>query len=621
MSQMNLMTQRSFAGMFWTQFLGAFNDNFFKNALIILVTFKGIHAAGISPAQMPAICGAIFILPFFLFSATAGQLADKLPKHKLVQWVKLAEIGIMAIAAFGFLTTNVVALLAVLFLMGLHSAFFGPVKYGILPQLLEEDALVGANALFEMGTFIAILGGTIGGGLLIVLDPSGPMIVSAVVLVLAVCGYFTSRTVPALPAQAPDLVVEWDAVRPTWRIFVFTIQTRAIFLSVLGISWFWFFGAVMIALFPSYCQMDLHGDAQVATFLLALFSIGIAIGSLLCERLSRGHLELGLVPLGSIGMTLFTLDLFFAGSLVGTGALMGVGEFLRQPGAWRVTADLLLLAVFGGFYIVPLNTLIQQRVEPTHRSRVIAGNNIINSFFMVLSAGFLIGLQSTGANAPQIFLVVALMNLIVALYIYTLVPEFLYRFMCWVIANLMYRLRVRGAEHVPATGAAVLVCNHVSFIDWMIIASGCKRPMRFVMHYSFMKVPVMNWICKRVRIIPIASSKEDPEVLRVAFERIAEELDLGEIICIFPEGGLTKTGEMDIFRPGIEKILARNPVPVVPMALRGLWGGFFSRDKSKSPFRRLWSRIELAIGPSIAPEAATAAHLHDVVAGLRGDMR
>jgi 1-acyl-sn-glycerol-3-phosphate acyltransferase len=281
--------------------------------------------------------------------------------------------------------------------------------------------------------------------------------------------------------------------------------------------------------------------------------------------------------------------------------------------------DLLLLAVFGGFYIVPLNTLIQQRVEPAHRSRVIAGNNIINSFFMVLASAFLIGMQSTGADAPQIFLVVALMNAIAALYIYTLVPEFLYRFMCWIIANLLYRLRVTGAENVPATGAAVLVCNHVSFLDWMLIAGGCKRPMRFVMHYSFMKVPVLNWICKRVRIVPIASAKEDPEVLQRAFERIAEELDNGELVCIFPEGGLTTTGDIATFRPGIEKILARNPVPVVPIALQGLWGGFFSRDKAKRPFRRVYTRIGLNIGPPIPPAEASAAHLQAIVTRLRGD--
>ena len=199
-------------------------------------------------------------------------------------------------------------------------------------------------------------------------------------------------------------------------------------------------------------------------------------------------------------------------------AAVGIAAFLHHAGAWRITADLLLLAIFSGFYIVPLNTLIQQRSEPAHRSRVIAGNNIINAFYMVLASAFLLGMQSTGATAPQIFLVIALMNLIAALYIYTLIPEFLYRFMCWIAVNLIYRLRVEGAENVPQEGAAVLVCNHVSFVDWMIIAGGCKRPMRFVMHYSFMKVPVLNWICKRVRIIPIASAKEDPEVLRVAFE-------------------------------------------------------------------------------------------------------
>jgi 1-acyl-sn-glycerol-3-phosphate acyltransferase len=621
MHQLKLLTQRRFWPMFWTQFLGAFNDNFFKNALVILIAYKAVQVGGFDAQQMVALAGGLFILPFFLFSAVAGQMADRFSKSAFIPWIKTAEIAVMSLAAVGFLAESITLLLVVLFLMGLQSALFGPVKFGILPQLLGKDELVAGNALVEMGTFLAILLGTIGGGLLIATD-NGGLYVSLAVVAFAIFGTLTSLFLIKLPAEAPDLKIQWNPVTPAWRIFKHTRANYSIFQSILGISWFWFLGASVLAVFPTWCSEVLNADETVVTLLLALFSVGIGIGSMLCERLSRGHLELGLVPLGSIGMTIFLVDLFIAGRPDSAlGEMQSAGMFLAHSGNWRILVDLFALAVFGGFYIVPLNTLVQQRAEPAHRSRVVAGGNIISAFFMVLSAGALIGAGAIGMTIPQIFLVLALLNCAVALYIYLLIPEFLYRFLCWMLANVMYRLRVVGEENIPEEGPAVLVCNHVTFIDWMIIAAACKRPVRLVMHYSFGKYPVMNWLCRQAHVIPIASAKENPEVLKAAYDQIALELEAGNVVCIFPEGGLTKDGNLQPFRSGIEKIIARTPAPVVPLALCGLWGSYFSRKDNKAlrrPFRRVWSRLELRIGAAVPAEEAKAPLLQDQVLELRG---
>ncbi|MBI3117243.1 MAG: MFS transporter, partial [Candidatus Hydrogenedentes bacterium] len=504
MSTFALMQSRRFWPLFWTQFLGAFNDNLFKNALVILITYRAAAVGGVPTEQMVALCGGIFILPFFLFSATAGQLADKYPKHHLVRWTKAAEIGAMGLAALGFWLEHLPFLLVVLFLMGLQSAVFGPVKFGILPQLLHNGELVGGNALVEMGTFLAILLGTIGGGLLITLGTFGPHVVSAAVVLVAVAGFAVSLFVPRLPAEAPELRVRWNPVTPTWEIFKFTRAQRAIFLAVLGVAWFWFFGATVLALFPTYCKDVLGGDAHLVTFFLAVFSIGIGIGSLLCERLSGGKLELGLVPLGSLGMTVFTLDLFFAGApslAAPDGALATVPQFLGTLGGVRITVDLFLLAIAGGFFIVPLNTLIQHRAAPAQRSRTVAGCNILSSLLMVLSSGYLMGLYALHVSIPVIFLSIAVLNLAVGVYIYLLIPEFLIRFIAWMLGHILYRLRVRGLEHIPSDGPAVLVCNHVSFVDWLIIGGACRRPVRFVMHHSFLKIPFLGWFFRHSKVI------------------------------------------------------------------------------------------------------------------------
>jgi len=631
--QKPLLTQRRFSSFFWTQFFGAFNDNVFKNALVILISYQSIKAFNLDTRQLVALCGGLFILPFFLFSAFAGQLADKYPKQQLIRIIKFAEIVIMAIGLVGFLNGQIYLLFFVLFLMGLHSTFFGPIKYSILPQLVTEEELVGGNALVEVGTFIAILLGTIGGGVLASMGHQGTVIVGVVTVVLAVLGLLASLRILPLPAQAPDLRIARDPITPAIDTFRATCQTRAVFLSVLGISWFWFFGAAFLSLLPTYTKEVLHADEHVVTLFLSAFCIGIALGSLLCERFSDKKLELGLVPLGSIGISVFGLDLFFVGvpqfvkNAVAKNVasdpdkLLSVTQFIHHSTGIRIALDLFLLAIFSGFFTVPLYTLIQQRADAARRSRVIAGNNILNALFMVLSSVTLMALFALQLTIPQVFLVLSLLNVAVAVYIYRLLPEFLFRFIAWIITNVMYRLKITGQQNIPSEGPVLLVANHVSFVDWLILASASRRPARFVMYYKFMHIPVLRFLFRDAKVIPIASARESEEIMNSAFDAIARELEAGEVVCIFPEGALTPDGNLQPFRRGVERILERTPVTVVPMALSGMWGSFFSRKDGKAlrrPFRRFYSRVSLHIGVPLAASDVTASKLAEAVAKLGG---
>lgn len=624
-SQFGLMRERRFLPFFMTQFLGAFNDNVFKNALVILLTFEAAQWSWLDAVTLVNLCAGIFILPFFLFSATAGQLADKYEKTRLIRFVKLFEIAIMLLASAGFFMKSLALLLGALFLMGTHSTLFGPVKYAILPQHLKEHELIGGNALVESGTFVAILLGTVGGGVLVGLPQGALGWVSATAVGVAAAGYVVSRFIPAAPAAAPALRINWNPLTETWRNFQFTRGNRTVFLSILGISWFWFYGALFLSQFPAYAKDVLGGNEQVVTLLLTVFSIGIGVGSLLCERLSGHKVEIGLVPLGSIGLTLFAADLFFATPAQMSQIGLGAPAFLAQPGTWHVLADLLLIGIFGGLYIVPLYALVQSRSEQHHRSRVIAGNNILNAFFMVLAAGVAIGLLKAGLTIPQLFLVTALLNAGVALYIYKLVPEFLMRFIVWLLVHSIYRLEKNGLDNIPEEGPAVVVCNHVSFVDALVIMAACRRPIRFVMDHNIFRIPVLNFVFREGRAIPIAPAKEDPQLLERAYDEVAKALAAGELVGIFPEGRITDTGELCPFRGGIQRILERTPVPVVPMALRGLWGSFFSRKGGAAmskPFRRgLFSKIGLAIAVPVAPPTATPEQLQHIVAELRGEWR
>ncbi|HNP36717.1 MAG TPA: MFS transporter [Woeseiaceae bacterium] len=622
-SQFRLLGQRRFAPFFATQFLGALNDNVFRNGFLILATFQGTLVLGMNHTTLANVAGALFIVPFVLFSAAAGQIADKYEKSMLMRYIKALEIALMCIAAIAFITQSYTLLLFVLFLMGCQSSLFGPVKYAYLPQQLASSELVGGNALVESGTYVAIILGLIIGGLTVGFNPDRPVLIAACLLGFAVAGYLTSRQVPATRAVDPDLKISFHVWRETRRIIDFARVERSVFLSILGISWFWFFGSVMTLQMPAYTLDILHGNEFLTTVLLASFAVGVGIGSLLCERMSGHRIELGLVPLGSIGLSAFAIDLYFAQPVAAAAAASTIAEFLGHGANWRVLLDLTMLGAFGGFYSVPLYALIQQRAERQHLSRIIAANNIINAIFMVGAALLSIAVLGAGFSIPQLFLVIAILNVLVAIYIYSLLPEFLIRFLAWIAITVVYRIRPTGTDNIPDEGPAVVVCNHVSYMDPVILSGSVRRPMRFVMYYKIFELTMLKYFFQNAKAIPIASASENEELLNEAFERIDEELAAGNIVCIFPEGGLSKDGEVQRFRPGIEKIIARRPVPVIPVALCRLWGSWFSRSakRDKGWTGRLFSSVPVRFGPPVAPADATAENLELLVRTLRGEER
>ncbi len=621
-SQFRLLTERRFGPFFATQTLGAFNDNVFKNALGVLVTFGGLGLVQSQVDLYQNLAAILFILPFFLFSATSGQIAEKYEKSSLIRRVKLLEIALALLAAVGFWFKSIPFLFTVLFGLGLQATLFGPVKYSILPQTLKPEEIVGGNALVETATSLAILLGLMLGGILMAL-PNGPFIVSLAVLAVAVTGYLSARAIPESPASAPDLRINWNPLTETWRNFKFMQGNRTVFLSVLGISWFWFYGATFITQLPSYTRVYLGGGESVFTLLLGMFCVGTALGSLLCEKLSGHKVEIGLVPLGSIGMTLFGIDLYFAAPVAANVSNLDVRAFLHVAANHRVLCDVLLIGLFAGFYIVPLYALIQTRSDASHRSRIIAGNNIANALLMVVSALVSIVLLKAGLSIPQLLLTVAVMNAAVAIFIYSLLPEFLMRFMVWLLISLLYRIRTKGLENIPDEGAAIIAPNHVSFVDALIIGGTVRRPIRFVMYHKIFRIPVLNFIFRTARTIPIAPAREDAALLSRALAEIEQALKNGELIGIFPEGGLTPDGEIQPFKPGIERMLANAPVPVIPMAVRGLWLSMWSRRdstmrRSRLP-RRFRAHIELIAGPPMDGATLKAPDLEARVRELRSD--
>ncbi|GKS77446.1 MFS transporter [Acidovorax sp. SUPP950] len=627
-NQFALLRQRRFAPFFWTQFAGAANDNLFKFAFTVMVTYQ-LSVSWMPPSMAGLVIGALFILPFLLFSATSGQLTDKFDKTRMIRFVKNLEIAIMLVAAWGFLASSAAVLLACTFLMGLHSTLFGPVKFAYMPQVLNERELTGGNGMVEMGTFVAILLGQVAGGLLVAVPDIGHAWVAAACVLLALAGRAVAQFIPSVPATDPGLSINWNPVTETWRNLKLAHASPVVFRSLLGISWMWFFGAVFLSQFPSFAKEVLHGDAHVASLLLVVFSVGIGVGSLLCEVLSRRHVEIGLVPLGAIGMSVFAIDLYFASRSLPPAPEMGLGAFVGQAAHWRVMADLALLSLFAGLYSVPMYALIQMRSQPTHRARIIAANNILNALFMIgssLIAGALLG---AGFSVPQIFLFTGIANAIVAFYIFLLVPEYLLRFVAWVASRFVYRFRIRGDEHLPTQGAAILVCNHVSFVDAVLLMAASPRPIYFVMDHRIFRVPVLGWLFRLAKAIPIAPQKEDPAVYAAAFERAAQVLREGDLLAIFPEGGITRDGQLQPFKGGIMKILERAreegvAPPVIPMALTNLWGSYFSRIERGTamarPFRRgLFNRVGLNVGPAVPATLVQPDLLRERVAGLLAD--
>ncbi|KFN45556.1 MFS transporter [Arenimonas metalli] len=636
-NQFELLRQRRFLPYFVTQSLGAFNDNVYRQAIIGLLFYLGIDLE--QRSLYTNLAPALFILPYFLFSGLAGQIAEKLEKSKLVRITTVMEIGIMSIAGVGFVLESLPVLLVALFLTGLQSTLFGPVKYSILPSVLKPEELTGGNGLVEMGTAMSILLGMIFGGMIFVIaGEHGPEAAAFAIVALAITGNLVSRAIPRVEASAPDLKINWNPFPESLKALRLTRRTPAVRNAVLGVSWFWFVGTVLTAQLPTYAELHLGGGSTLYLFCFVLFSVGTGVGSLLCEKLSRRTVEIGLVPLGAFGMTAFCVDLYFARPGLAVESGMGVAAFVNAAGSWRIMADLTLIGLFAGLFIVPLFALVQSRTPKEELSRVISGLNIQNAFFIVTASILSIGLQMEqvdvlglviplpGMGIPELFLALGIANALVAILIFSIVPEFFLRFIAWMYVTLFYRVRIAGVEdHVPDEGAALLVCNHVSYMDPVLISAAVPRPIRFVMYYKIFRVPGMNWVFRAYRAIPIAGAKEDPEVMEAAFEEIRAALDAGELVCIFPEGALTKDGEIAPFRGGVERILATHPVPVVPMALTGLWDSMWSKRDSRLGRlrvpRRLRAGVAVLATPAVPGETATAASLEAKVREMRGSHR
>jgi 1-acyl-sn-glycerol-3-phosphate acyltransferase len=623
--QFQLLRTRRFLPLFLTQFFGALNDNLFKNALLVIIVSATI--AGVNPGNtntLVNLAAGLFILPFFLFSAISGQLADKYEKSRIIRNIKLAEIFIMLTGFLALWLQSIWLLFLVLFFMGVQSTFFGPVKYSIIPQHLHEDELVAGNAQVGMGTFVAILIGTIMGNLLGGAENSIWLVGTAVVVV-AIIGWLSSWKIPVAEAKATDLKIDWNVPRISWQLIKFSMEKQPVFLAILGISWFWMLGASYLTQMPNFTVTVLQGSPGVIALVLCAFTVGIACGSLLCDRLSGHRVEIGLVPLGSLGLSIFGIELYFAAH--GYTGVEGVGVlgFFVQPGGLRVLFDIAMIGLSGGLYIVPLYAMVQARTEESKRARVIASNNILNALFMVFASlmGILL-LGVAGFSIPDLFLTVALMNIAIAVFIFLQVPEFTMRFLVWLLSHSIYRVKHRGLENIPSKGGAMIVCNHVSFVDALLLAGAVRRPIRFIMFKPIYEIPVLNFIFRTGGAIPICSRQQDEQGYERAMNEIAEGLEQGHLLCIFPEGKLTQDGEINEFKAGVERIIARTPVPVVPMALQGLWGSFFSHSNGgafKQPFRPQWRNIHILAEIPVAPEQVSASILQEKVTSLRGSCR
>ena len=618
-SEFILFRQKRFCPYFFTQLLGAFNDNLFKTSLLALVAMELV---GNQAKYLNNIGAAAFIVPFVIFSATAGQLADKFNKPTVIRYIKFAEIMITLLICAGFYFHNFGILIAVLCLLGSQSAFFSPVKYSILPEYLTEEELTAGNGLVEMGTFIAILTGTIAGGLMIGFE-YGPLYISIATVFIAILGWWCSFQIPdpITPNRQPNLKINWEFFSQTWFTIKLAGQSKTIFLSIMGISWFWFFGSILLTQLPAYTTQIIGGDTVVLTIILACAALGIGLGSAWCDHMCGRKVEIGLVPFGAIGMTLFTFDLSFAHPPTPLGTDVSVGEFIRTFSGCRILFDVFFMGVFGGFYSVPLYVLMQIKAIKKYRSRTIAANSILNAVFMALASALAIVLFSLGLTTPNLFLVVSLLNFAVSFYIFKLIPEFLLRFYAWVLISTVYRLDVRDIEKIPHEGPAIITCNHVSFLDPVVVMAAVPRPIRFVMDHRIFKVPVLKTFFKAAGCIPIAPAKEDPECKEAAFAKVQELLEQGELIGIFPEGAICRDGELQPFKPGIDRIVAKTPVKVYPLYLHGLWGSFFSRRHGRAMFHiprpKLFHRLVLQAGEPLAPETFSAEKLEAITYELK----
>jgi hypothetical protein len=594
-SQWSLLKEKRFLPLFLTQFLGAFNDNVFKNALVILLAFKAsILPSGLSDVLAVNISAGLFILPYFLFSAIAGQMADFREKSALIFKLKIIEVILMTLGSFALFGENVYLMWGVLFGLGVQSTFFGPIKYSILPQQLAEKELIGGNALIESGTFLAILLGTILGGILIVKD-AGNIYISAIILLISVIGCISSYFIPKVEPLFLGQKVSFNIFKQSVEVIKIANQKSSVFKSILAISWFWFFGATLLSQFPILVKEVIGSSASLVTIFLTVFSIGIVIGSLLCEKLSFSKVEIGLVPFGSLGMIVFLLDFCFNLQSFEKLNSSELSVFLDADKSYRILIDLFLLSVFGGFFTVPLYAFIQEEAAPENRSRIIGANNILNAIFMVVAAVFAVLVVKFTGNIINIFWGLLVLHTLVSLYVFSVVPLFLIRFITWIITHTIYSIKKEGLDNIPNTGATLIIANHVTTIDGLLIFSAIPRPIKFGMDNEvFYKNAKMY---ESMGAYPLNNIIETNKS-HLTKEIIQEHLNAGEVVVYFPEVKITENGELGNFGKDLEYLIEKNNCPILIAKTKGLWGSVFSNKHNglKKYFNNLLrGKINLSI--------------------------
>ncbi len=589
--QGSLMTTRRFLPLFITQFLGAFNDNVLKNAIIILITYRVGQAASLSASQLISLAAGIFILPFFLFSATAGQLADKYEKAKLIGIIKFFEIMVMLLATFGFFYQSLSILLSALFLIGIQASFFGPLKYAILPEQIDNHQLVSANGLIEAGTFIGILLGSLTGGLL-VLAPGGSYIISFIIVGIAITGFISSLYIPKSEVQTHQVTLSINGFAETLSLIRYTKKYPNLYITILGISWFWLLGSVFMSLFPIITKDLIGANETVSTLFIAIFSVGIALGSLLCNRVVQGKNQITYIPLGALGMTVFILDLYFAlpSLSVPKDSLIGLGSFWGSLNNIHIAIDLLMVAVFGGLYTVPLYTLLQQKSESSHRARVIASNNIYNALFMVVGAIFTMLLLKL-FQVNTLFLILGLSSAFVTVYICKLLPDHLIKALFIWILKAIYKVKVEGLENFENAGKRlVIVANHTSYLDGLLLASFLPEKLNYAVDSYTAEKWWVKLFLKMVNFFPL--NPTNPMAIKSLIDFVKKD----NKCVIFPEGRLTMTGALMKIYEGPGLIVDKADAQLLPICIQGAQFTPFSRLRGKVSIR-FFSPITISIFP------------------------
>ena len=634
---LSLFRSSGFLPLFIVQFGGALNDNLFKSAILILIAFQLTDAAS-QAGVINNLAALLFILPYFFLSPLAGQLADRYHKAAMMQKNKVAEILIALAAAGALFSQSIASMLFVLFLLGAQSSMFGPNKYAILPQLLRGKSLIAANALIASGTFIAILTGTLLGGVL-AQQSSAWMWVGSACLMTAVIGYLAARQLPETEIGEPDLKLDWNLYRQTKLLIGMARHNRHTWAAIIGVSWFWFTGVAYLTQIPTIVRYIGGGDESVVTLLLALFILGIGFGCAYSTYVSDETPEIGLSPIAIALAGLVGLNLAFIENSPSFEILANAQDFLQGRNGPNILLDIFLIGFLGGAFVLPLYTELQQTTRSVNRARIISINNVLNAFFMVISS--LIALLVLGLFKLELSTylgIVAGLNIVFALYLHAKVAMRTWRFLAEIGSRLVYRIDAVQIDKLPLEGSALIVCNHVSYADPIIIFGASKRPIRFLMDKKIRETRGFYTVLKQARTLGICSPLADRQAYEYAIEQAVQSLKNGELVFIFPEGRLTEDGEIGHFHRGVEKLIEGHPAPVIPMAIQGLWGSFFSHKNgfafgsdsdSGNRGSKFWNlkfqsfrpEVSLVVGAAISPEDVTAGLLRQKVERLRGDRR